>query len=66
MNERTFAGLKAALEAKQNENPTVCYWPNCENERIEHSVFCHPHAVRDAIINHTLFRRPGRAKTESD
>ena len=42
MDKRTFYHLKAALEAKQNENPTICYWPKCENERIEHSVFCHP------------------------
>ena len=52
MKERTFAQLKDSLEAKQNE-------------RIEHSVFYHPHAMRDAIINHTLFGRPGRAKTQS-
>ena len=53
MKERTFAQLKDSLEAKQNE-------------RIEHSVFYHPHAMRDAIINDVLFGRPGRAKTQSD
>lgn len=50
MDARTFAGLKAALEAKHNENPTICYWPNCENERIAGSEFCGPHEVRDAIF----------------
>ena len=61
-NEELYMKWLNRLKEDIAAHPEVCYWEKCEEERVEGSAYCGPHIMRDAIINHALFRRPGHGR----
>lgn len=55
-NQELYMKWLERLREDMAAHPEVCYWENCEEERVEGSPYCGPHIMRVATIDE-LFRR---------